>query len=100
MLMLKTVVDCSTCHITKAECELLEAAASHSNDFPLVVYEYPEGFFIHAQGLDEGMEEELLRKGCTSQLIQIIKDAKRLDAAYLQLDADGMTYDHLIQYSW
>lgn len=24
--MLKTVVDCSTCHITKAECELLEAA--------------------------------------------------------------------------
>lgn len=96
-MLTKLVVDCSTTHITKSDCSLLEELAGN---FPLVVYEYEEGFFVHTPEMTEDLRAALAQHGMSSQFIRLVDDAQAQGATYLQLDADGEVYAHLARFEW
>jgi len=90
-----TFLDVSTLHITERDNELLQ-----DNDFPMSVYEYECGYFIHAAGSFEDAVENLRNFGMSEAFITIWKHARDLDCWFLRLDADGTEFEEFETFEW
>lgn len=101
----RKVMDCSTEHITKADSLLLSKAAGWGGTIPtpLLVTEYPEGFFVYCGWDSAEMKSALAgasQAGFSSDLLDILKQGNKADCAYVQFDADGATYQQFKDFKW
>jgi hypothetical protein len=98
--MLKTTkyVDCSNCHITKNDSEVLgqQAAITQSehNVPDMVVYGYKYGWFIP---LDAAYPDEL---GLSKEFRSLLRKCYETGAEMLRLDGDGTEHDDLPRFNW
>lgn len=92
------IFDASTGHITKKDSELLLNNKKYGL-YPLIVYTYPEGFFVYAL-LDSENLIATRNFGFSRELINLIKIAKKNKCKFLCLDADGTTYKELPIFDW
>jgi hypothetical protein len=93
--------DCSTGHITAKDNKLLKKAVKDP-EAPIIVYEYPEGYFVYVPtSKDELAEVPAIKTyGLSDAFINLLLEAARLDCKYLQLDADAMEYENLPTFEW
>ena len=92
-------LDISTGHISPNDGVLLDNSTEESNS-PLIVYRYPEGWFVYVpqDDTEEDTEEEINQYkeyGMSEQFCNIIKIASKNKCKYIQFDCDGIEYEDL-----
>ena len=90
-----TFLDVSTLHITERDNELLK----QTYEFPLSIYEYECGYFVHAAGAEDATQS-LYNFGMSEAFIKLWEHACRLDCWYLRLDADGTEFEEFETFEW
>lgn len=97
----------STGHITKKDEELLTSDAEAKRDDhvkqELLVYNYPEGFFVYCASDDDSFAEDAesaLAFGYSQDLINLMRIAKENNCKFLHLDADGPLHTTLPHHEW
>lgn len=96
-------LEASTAHITKEDAALLDVAASCPGVPPVVVYKYPEGYFVHVPAGAEDFKDAVLTAdgtGFSQNLIDLMGCARQNKCKYVQLDRDGETYPDIPTYEW
>ena len=97
--------DVSTGHITKFDnLRLWKAMKDKDGNPPLIVYSYLEGYFVYVP-TDDGKFDELEvphieAYGFSKALVNLLREAARLECKYLQLDSDAMDYENLPTFDW
>jgi hypothetical protein len=92
--------DASTGHVSKHDTELLDQNVIDPAGV-LVVYKYPEGYWIYTgQDTSDARKDGMRDYGYTEELIQLFYMAGRFKCNFLRLDADGMHYDDLPVFNW
>ncbi len=82
-------------HVTENDCELIKSCG-----FPLVVYDYDDGYFVHC-GIDETDDEKNLRDiGMSEGFINVWKKGVEYGCWFIRLDADGLSYQELKRFNW
>jgi len=92
--------DVSTCHITKKDNNLLIENKDPSTNPELIVYGYPEGYFIFVPDQVEDLQDKLKAEGYSKELINLLILAHQHDCIFLRLDADGVSYEDLPTFDW
>ena len=90
-----TVLDISTGHISPNDGVLLDNSKKDINS-PIIVYDYPEGYFVYVPQI--AVEEELegfMTYGMSEEFCKIIKLASDKGCKYVQFDCDGIEYEDL-----
>jgi hypothetical protein len=90
-------MDCSTCHVTKEECnDLLER-----DECPIAAYPFEYGHFVYVSLSDiDGYCKEALEFGFSESFVNLIRLAHKQGCKYLCLDCDGFVYEDLPKFSW
>jgi hypothetical protein len=94
------VLDISTGHISMNDSRLIQNYKD-VDSCPLIVYEYPEGYFVYIPS--DNLKEELIAFedwGMSKEFCKIIKLASKRGCKYVQFDADGIVYEDLKQFNW
>jgi hypothetical protein len=89
------VLDISTGHISPNDGVLLDNSKKDINS-PIIVYDYPEGYFVYVPQI--AVEEELegfMTYGMSEEFCKIIKLASDKGCKYVQFDCDGIEYEDL-----
>lgn len=104
---IERVLNMCTSHITRKDSELLTAAAeAKRNDNmtdDLLVYDYPEGFFIYCSAEEEYADNDARTaafRGYSVDLINLLRLTHKLGCKFLNLDRDGPRHDELPQHDW
>lgn len=102
--------DVSTGHITARDNRLLKKAVKDkvcNCNPPLIVYTYREGYFVYVPVKDtspkqfnEKEVQALKDFGFSDALVNLLREAARLECKYLQLDADAMEYENFPTFDW
>ena len=90
-----TFLDVSTGHITRKDDLIIKTV-----EFPLGVYEYDCGYFIHTGVITEETEQELREAEMSEAFIKVWKRAVELDCWFLRLDADGTEFEEFETFEW
>lgn len=95
-------IDLSTVHITRNDTKLLS-----ERDFDyleLIVYKYPEGFFIFIGYEDDTLPyitEKFKEKGFSDDFLTLFSNAvKSHTATFLRLDCDGIVNENIPMHDW
>lgn len=90
-----TFFDVSTMHVTERDCALIQRCG-----FPLVVYGYDHGYFVHC-GTNEADDEKNLRDaGMSEGFINVWKKGVANGCWFIRLDADGSSYQEFERFDW
>lgn len=117
MLTVRKLADVSTGHITREDCDVLEANASADSTpaFPLRVTKYEYGFYIPIPSLrdmETGIEsqdqvgildtirKDLLEAGMSEAFVTLIQQAMQEGIFVLNLDKDGEEVEELEKFDW
>ena len=102
----RKIFDCSTCHITARDGELISSGTIGAQDGVChTILSYAEGAFVYC-GYDEMAEwldhlQDLReRVGFSKEFCNILEGGRAAGCAYVQFDADGTRYPDLTQFSW
>lgn len=95
--------DVSTGHIKRFD-NLRLRRAKNDVTSPLIVYSYREGCFVYVP-TDEGKFDEsevpaIQAYGFSDALVNLLREAARLECKYLQLDSDAMNYENFPTFDW
>ena len=93
-------LDVSTCHVTAKDCELLSYDSETHACGPQIasVVAHPYGYWLIANS--EDMESTLREHGYSENLIAVMRKARALDCAWINLDADGTEHPDLNRHEW
>jgi len=87
--------DVSMGHITGKDDELLQESKDPSTNPELIVYAYPEGYFVFVPDDIKDHKDKLKEEGYSKELIHLLILAHQHDCIFLRLDADGVSYEDL-----
>jgi len=91
-----TFLDVSTGHITRKDDLIVKTV-----EFPLGVYEYDCGYFIHTGcGILEDEEEELREAEMSEAFIKVWKHARELECWFVRFDSDGTEFKEFETFTW
>ena len=94
--------DVATSYITKEDMERLALFAEEGTRLPIIVMEYPEGFWLRvnlAEVLDEDLAE-WRKAGLSEALCNLVRAASAENITYLKIDADGGDHDGFPTFDW
>lgn len=87
------VIVFSTAHITLHDSKLLPGLSSCHN------YEYGAFVYVPADDRDDRLQDGKFR-AFSDAFLNLMRQARNEGCCWLQLDADGPTYDHLPTFEW
>jgi hypothetical protein len=101
-LEVESLLCVSTGHVRRNDMYMLEE--EHKRTAPsLITYPYGEGLFICVMTDNDIFNENLKdaeSDGYSENLLNLMREAKKLNCRYLQLDRDGSEYSELPQFEW
>ena len=93
--MFKISLECSTAHISQCDSEMLTGEAPKAP----VLAEYEYGYFLFIPE-EQDWEDEMSEVGYSTEIIELIKYAKKKGASILRLDRDAEIIEGLRTFSW
>jgi hypothetical protein len=96
-------LDLSTSHLEENDCYLLDECSDLKtiNYIPLIVYKYPEGYFVYCGDSFELNDKDLLYEyGFSKQFQEIFKQSCNSIATFIRFDCDGFVHPSLQTFEW
>lgn len=101
--MISKNLEVSTLHITQRDANLLDVAADCPGAPPVVVYKYPEGYFLYVPESTADFKDTILiahKVGFSQGLLNLMANAYQNKCEYVHLDCDSEVYPDLPTHEW
>jgi hypothetical protein len=101
--MLSKNLEVSTAHISQQDAKLLDEASDCPGAPPVVVYKYPEGYFLYVPEATEDFKDIILiahRAGFSKNVLDLMANARQNKCKYVHIDRDSEVYPDIPTYEW